>query len=238
MFIFDVDILTTSNRGIFPGIVAILFLFGPALAGFTYCTSFGFKSASMCNVFVIASGFLIGMGGTIGLLFIFDTRGSSSILPCSFSCRIGPLTCVVLELLARDPRNPNPNLSFVADILTWVLRFTPPFCLGKGLFYAINIELFQFLEGDESLSAWSEPILLYEVYFLLGQCIFYVLLAIQLDKWSTKYVQVFAEEVRRWPLSICAYLIPVLSQSNRNVHLAPNCHRCNSAVAYVETRSN
>jgi ABC-2 family transporter protein len=64
MFIFDVDILTTSSRGIFPGILAILFLFGPALAGFTYCISFAFKSPSMCNVFAIASGFLIGMGGT------------------------------------------------------------------------------------------------------------------------------------------------------------------------------
>lgn len=63
MFIFDVDILTTSNRGVFSGIATILFLFGPALAGFTYCISFAFTSASSCNVFMITSGFLIGMGG-------------------------------------------------------------------------------------------------------------------------------------------------------------------------------
>ena len=63
MFMFDVDILTTSNRGVFSGKAAILFLFGPALAGFTYCVSFAFKSASSCNVFIITSGFLIGMGG-------------------------------------------------------------------------------------------------------------------------------------------------------------------------------
>ena len=63
MFVFDVDILTTSDKGVFSGIATILFLFGPALAGFTYCVSFAFKSASSCNVFIITSGFLIGMGG-------------------------------------------------------------------------------------------------------------------------------------------------------------------------------
>ena len=65
MFIFHVDILTTSNRGVFSGIATILFLFGPALAGFTYCVSFAFTSASSYNVLVITSGFLIGMGGKI-----------------------------------------------------------------------------------------------------------------------------------------------------------------------------
>jgi hypothetical protein len=63
MFVFDVDILTTSHKGVFSGITTTLFLFGPALAGFTYCVSFAFNSASSCNVFVITSGFLIGMGG-------------------------------------------------------------------------------------------------------------------------------------------------------------------------------
>lgn len=63
MFAYNVTILTTSEHDVFTGILAILFLFGPALAGFTYCVSFSFKSASMCNSFVIISGFLIGMGG-------------------------------------------------------------------------------------------------------------------------------------------------------------------------------
>jgi ATP-binding cassette subfamily A (ABC1) protein 3 len=34
-------------------------------------------------------------------------------------------------------------------------------------------------------SAWSEPVLLYEVIFLAWQSVVYVVLAIQLDKWST-----------------------------------------------------
>jgi hypothetical protein len=112
------------------------------------------------------------------------------MLPLNYLTKfdLGPLTCTVLEFLARDPRNPNPNLSFVADVLTWILRCTPSFCLGKGLFHAINIDLYTFLEGKESLSAWTEPILLYEVYFLAGQCVVFLMLAIQLDIWSTKYV--------------------------------------------------
>jgi hypothetical protein len=64
MFIFDVKVLTTQERGVFTGIVAILVLYGPASAGFTYCVSFGFSSASLCNIAIIISGFLIGMGGT------------------------------------------------------------------------------------------------------------------------------------------------------------------------------
>ena len=65
MFLFNIDILTTSNRDTFSGICIILFLFGPAFAGFAYCVSFAFKSASACNVFVIVFGCLFGMGGTI-----------------------------------------------------------------------------------------------------------------------------------------------------------------------------
>jgi hypothetical protein len=98
---------------------------------------------------------------------------------------LGPLTCYILTALARDRRYPNPILEDIANILTWVLRCTPSFCLGKGLFHAINIDTFLFLEDDDSLSVWSEPILLYEVYFLSGQCAVFLLLAIQLDKWST-----------------------------------------------------
>jgi hypothetical protein len=92
----------------------------------------------------------------------------------------------MLVILSKDPRNPNPTLEVVADVLAWVLRITPSFCLGNGLFRAINIDKQVFLKGDESLTAWTGPILLYEVYFLLGQCVVYLLLAIQLDKWSTK----------------------------------------------------
>jgi ATP-binding cassette, subfamily A (ABC1), member 3 len=97
----------------------------------------------------------------------------------------GPLTCFILELLSRDPRSPNPTLSEVANILTWILRFIPSFCLGKGLFHAININTFLFLEDNDELTAWTEPILLYEVYFLAAQCVVFLLLAVQLDRWST-----------------------------------------------------
>lgn len=88
-------------------------------------------------------------------------------------------------LVARDPKYPNPKLEDISDILKWVLRFTPPFCLGNGLFSVINIDTFLFLEGDDSLTAWSGPILLYDIYFLAAQSLFYPFLAIQFDIWST-----------------------------------------------------
>jgi hypothetical protein len=113
-------------------------------------------------------------------------RSRSLFANKSIFCVPGPLTCSVLIILSRDPNDPKPNLVVVANVLTWMLRFTPSFCLGKGLFNAINIELFQYLEGNDTLTAWTEPILLYEVYFLIGQCIAFPFLAIQLDKWSTK----------------------------------------------------
>lgn len=97
----------------------------------------------------------------------------------------GPLACFILTLLALEPGDEKPHLKDAADIVTWICRFTPSFCLGKGLFNAINIDLYAFLAGDLDLSAWTEPVLLYEVYFLIGQSIFYVLLAILLDIWST-----------------------------------------------------
>jgi len=158
MFAFDVKVLTTTTQHVVSGVVIVLFLFGPAAAGFTYCVSFGFSSPSLCNVFVIISGFLVGMGG--------------------------PLASLILLLLGNDPANRQQNLIDASTILTWILRFIPSFNLGNGLFKAINIVLINNLEGQE-VSAWSEPVLLYEVVFLAWQSIAYLALAIQLDKWST-----------------------------------------------------
>lgn len=159
MFAFQVDILTTSNRNVFSGVVAALCLYGPASAGFTYCISFAFQSASLCNITVIITGFLIGMGG--------------------------PLTCFVLILRSVDPRGPEPHLADVANILAWFLRWNPSFCLGKALFNSINIDTFVMIEKDVYLNAWSEPILQTDVFCLAVQSIVYLLLAIQIDKWST-----------------------------------------------------
>jgi ATP-binding cassette, subfamily A (ABC1), member 3 len=161
MFIFNVDALTTSSRNTFSGVLAILFFYGPASAGFAYCWSFAFKSPSLCFVFLIVSGIIIGFGG--------------------------PLTVFILLLIGSDQGNPKENLVNVAHILTWFLRFFPSFCLGKGLFFAINIETVAYLEGDSSsnLSVWSEPVLLVEVIFLILEMVGYTGLAICLDIWSS-----------------------------------------------------
>ena len=100
--------------------------------------------------------------------------------------RAGPLCCFILVVLARDPRDPDPKLEDISNILTWILRFLPAFCLGNGLYSVINMDIFLFLAGENSsTSVWSGTILLYDVYFLAAQSLFYPFLAIQFDIWST-----------------------------------------------------
>jgi ABC-2 family transporter protein len=62
MFAFDIEVLTTSEHGVLSGVIVVLFLYGPAAASFSYCVSFAFETAAMCNMFIIISSFLIGMG--------------------------------------------------------------------------------------------------------------------------------------------------------------------------------
>lgn len=166
MHVFDVHILTTNDRGVHSGVIALLILYGPASAAFTYCVSFAFSSASLCNMVVIITSFLIGMGG--------------------------PITNFILTLLANEPGNPRPNFLRIVNILEWCLRFIPSFGLGKGLFHAINIDVYAFLEGDIELSAWSEPVLGLEVVFLGITSIVYIALAILLDYASSnpRFVEV------------------------------------------------
>jgi hypothetical protein len=67
------------------------------------------------------------------------------------------------------------------------------------LFYAINIESMAFLEEEQDLSAWSKPVLLVELVFLIIQCVGYTLLAILLDVWSSnpQFMRVFNNVIRK-----------------------------------------
>ena len=159
IFAFGIDVLTTTDQDVVYGLLVLLFLFGPASAGFTYCVSFAFSSPSLCNVFIIISGFLIGMGG--------------------------PLAIFILTLIGSDPASPKQNLINAATIVKWVLRFFPTFNLGQGLFSLINLETISFLEGKPVETVFSEPVMLYEIIFLGWQSVVYVGLAVVLDKWST-----------------------------------------------------
>jgi ATP-binding cassette, subfamily A (ABC1), member 3 len=159
MFIFKVNSLTTHDNDIFSGVVGVLFFYGPAAAAYAYCWSFAFTSPSLCNIFLIVSGFLIGFAG--------------------------PLTIFILTLIGEDNGNPNQNLVNIATILKWVLRPIPAFCLGNGLFSAINIDVFVLLGETPTLSVWTDTVLLYEVIFLVIQTFLYLWLAIMLDIWSS-----------------------------------------------------
>ena len=106
MYAVGVEAFTTSDRDVAAGTIITMFLFGPAAAGFTYCTSFMFKSPSMCNLFSIIFGFIIGMAPAI----------------VSF----------VLRLIAADPNGELAHFLTIAQAIEWIMRFFPPFCFAKS----------------------------------------------------------------------------------------------------------
>jgi ATP-binding cassette, subfamily A (ABC1), member 3 len=92
----------------------------------------------------------------------------------------------------------------VADILTWILRFHPSFCLAKGLYNAIYIDACELWEG-RYISVWSEPILLVDAIFLACEAVVYLVLAICFDQWSTnqRMVSCLRNLIRRVTCRCC-----------------------------------
>lgn len=160
MYATGLEAFTTNDRGVASGTVVTLILFGPAAAGFTYCVSFAFKSPSMCNLFSIIFGFLIGM--------------------------VPAVVVFILRLIAADPNGELQHFLAIAQALEWILRLFPPFNLAKGLFFAINIETFSIIYADPEMNVWSPDGLLFEVIFLAFESVVYIFLAIWIDKLSTR----------------------------------------------------
>jgi ABC-type lipoprotein export system ATPase subunit len=74
-------------------------------------------------------------------------------------------------------------LTLAAEIVEWILRFCPSFCLGRGLYSAINLQSISFLEGRQ-ITVWDNAAILYEVIFLGWESIIYLFLAMKIDEWS------------------------------------------------------
>lgn len=159
MFIFQVDVLTTSENGVFLGVMALLFFYGPAAAGFSYVFSFAFKCPTFCNVFIISVGFFASFAGSIA-------------------------TLIMNILLSAG--NGGRGLRLACNIVNWSLRFFPPFNLAKGLLYVLNLETFVLLTRDPNLVAFDGAILLWEVIFLAVEGVSYTALAIALDIYLNK----------------------------------------------------
>ena len=155
MYVFGVDVFTTTERNTIEGVVSLLFFFGPAAASFAYCISFFFTSASLCNICIIMIGFLTGLGA--------------------------PIATYMLRYIGSDPESPWEKLVHTAHAIEWVGRLIPSFCLGKGLLYTIYIRTFE-VRRQETISVWDEDILLFETIALVLQSLGYLLLAIILDR--------------------------------------------------------
>jgi len=160
MYAVGLEAFTTSDRDVAAGTIITMFLFGPAAAGFTYCTSFMFKSPSMCNLFSIIFGFIIGM--------------------------VPAIVSFILRLIAADPNGELAHFLTIAQAIEWIFRFFPPFCFAKGLFFLINIESISLIYAKPDITAFDSDILLYEVIFLAVECVAYIALAVFIDKMSNR----------------------------------------------------
>jgi ABC-type multidrug transport system fused ATPase/permease subunit len=154
MFVFQVKALTTTDNDVFGGVLALLFFYGPAAAGFSYVVSFAFKSPTFCNVMIVCTGFFVAFAGS--------------------------LATFIMNLLLSGGAG-GRKLRLASNIVNWSLRFFPPFNLSKGLIYVLFLEIFTFLEKDPYLSAFDESILFWEVVFLAVEGVLYTALAIVLD---------------------------------------------------------
>ena len=188
LYIVDVGVFITTERGMVVGTIVSMILFGPAAIGFTYCLTFLFESPSACNFVVICSNFFVGLAG--------------------------PLISYVLRIIAV--RDFNPVYSDAASILEWCLRFIPSFCLSKALFYSINVDVFELIEGRR-LSVWSPEIMLYDVILLAIQGVIYINLAILLDKWSTD-----PSVVKKWNKAVDIITFKRLRNCQNQIR-APEC---------------
>jgi hypothetical protein len=158
MFAFQIKTFITTKRSVVTGVIVSLILFGPSSAGFTYCISFLFQSPSLCQLFVIVFNFFIGLGGPM-VQFILRTIG--------------------------DPSNTNsPGLVMGANIIQGVLRFIPSFNVGNALFKCLNIRSIETL-AKQKITVWHPDAILYETLFQAALSVVYLLLAIQIDVWST-----------------------------------------------------
>merc|ERR1712176_938909 len=153
IFALDISVLKTTEKDAFSAIIAILFLFGTASAGFTYCLSFAFKNPAYANMCMIISGFLIGMGG--------------------------PMTVWILESLGQA--FDNQKFTDIANIIQSICQFHPAFNLGKGILFVIYVDAIEYFEGEEYTTVWNEDIVLNEVIFLAWESVVYLVLAIVID---------------------------------------------------------
>jgi ABC-type multidrug transport system ATPase subunit len=87
-------------------------------------------------------------------------------------------------LLGSDPTDRKHNLVEGANIIEWILRFIPSFCLGNGIFNAINIATYEWLKGHP-ITVWDNTVIGVEVGYLVWESVVYLGLAILLDMWSS-----------------------------------------------------
>eukprot|EP00594_Rhizosolenia_setigera_P014554 CAMPEP_0178972746 /NCGR_PEP_ID=MMETSP0789-20121207/21232_1 /TAXON_ID=3005 /ORGANISM="Rhizosolenia setigera, Strain CCMP 1694" /LENGTH=1341 /DNA_ID=CAMNT_0020660323 /DNA_START=1119 /DNA_END=5142 /DNA_ORIENTATION=+ len=171
MYTINVEIFTTTDRGARYGTLSLLILFGPASAGFSYVLSYLFRSPSKANFTFISSNLLIGIVGPFIVLTLRMIVLSGDLTYYFFGIQPDSLLFLVK----------------IAATIEWILRVSPCFCLGKGLFFLVYIPVFETFGpfGYKNISVWDPDILYYEVLFLAVESVVYPLFALILDYSTT-----------------------------------------------------
>lgn len=95
-----------------------------------------------------------------------------------------PPAVFILRLIGEVPFAYNATLVTAAQIVEWIFRFFPPFCLGKGLLFGIYMQTFSDIYGKQ-LSAFDPEIMLIEIIFLAVESVAYLVVAIYIDIFSS-----------------------------------------------------
>jgi len=177
LFIFQIDVFTTTARDAVSGTILTILIFGPAAAAFVYCLSFLFKSPSACNIFVVITGFFIGFIGAL-VSFILRLLGAQQ------------------ALLGVD----DIDYVGIATIIEYCLRIHPAFSFSKALFYIQNVEYFALIYDSPDISVWSLRVILIDFLFLLSQIFVYFALAVYIDRKVThpgvfKWFNIFSSRI-------------------------------------------
>ena len=186
MYIFNIDVLTTTERDVAYGIILLIWLFGPAAASFTYCLSFMFKSPSVANMVIIISVSDIQHYFALPRQTLLTHHCFLSLCSKGFLLGLGgTLATFILRLIGFNPGDPKQNLLDAATITTWILRMHPSFSLSSGIYYAINIETVEsYFNAGEPTDVWSKDVLGIELIYLAVQSFAYLFLAMKIDEWS------------------------------------------------------
>lgn len=128
----------------------LLFLYGPSMAGFSYCTSFLFTNHARSLTSTLLLNWVFGLMLPIMILFFIIFESTRSI----------------------------------GQVLQWVFRFCPAYCLGDGILGIGNRTFLALLTGEATVQPpFSRDIAGADIGFMVAGSFVYILVTLGLERW-------------------------------------------------------